>query len=157
MKIALFGSSLVSSCWNEATPHSGPLKALPGLGHDITFYEPGGFGRPRHRDVCGSPSEKVAIYPGASEGCQRALDDAATCLVVDAREGIAQFLEPDSEAPVAADGEEVAERVTNFTPDDARQIAAAARSRILAHHTYESRARAVNALLERMTQKDAAA
>jgi spore maturation protein CgeB len=79
------------------------------------------------------------------------------CLITEAWEGIAQFLEPDREVLVAVDGEEVAELVANLTPDDARQIAAAARLRILAHHTYERRARAVEALLEGMTQKDEAA
>jgi spore maturation protein CgeB len=82
---------------------------------------------------------------------------AGACLITDAWEGIAQFLEPDREVLVAADGEEVAELVANLTPDDARQIAAAARSRILAHHTYERRARTINALLEGVTQKDEAA
>jgi len=82
---------------------------------------------------------------------------AGACLITDASEGIAQFLEPDCEVLVAADGEEVAELVANLTPDDARQIAAAARLRVLAHHTYERRARTVDALLEGMTQKDEAA
>jgi spore maturation protein CgeB len=361
MKIAFFGSSLVSSCWNGAAPPChGLLKALAGLGHDITFYEPDAFGRQRRRDACGLPWAKVAVYPAIPGGWQRALDDAAgcdllvraagvgvldaeleeavpavrathalcafwdvdapatldaiaadpahrlrrviplydviltfgggapvltgygqlgarhcvqvydaldpathfpvpgrssyqcdlsflanrlpdrearvdaffvraatilrhhsfllggagwhdkvlpanvrcvgtigtdqhnaffgaglatlsinrgsvarygysppsrifeaagagACLITDAWEGIAQFLEPDREVLVAADGEEVAELVANLTPDDARQIAAAARSRILAHHTYERRARAVNALLEGMTHKDEAA
>jgi spore maturation protein CgeB len=83
---------------------------------------------------------------------------AGACPITDgAWEGIAQFLEPDREVLVAADGEEVAELVANLTPDDARQIAAAARSRVLAHHTYERRAREVDALLDGMTQRDEAA
>jgi spore maturation protein CgeB len=82
---------------------------------------------------------------------------AGACLITDAWEGIAEFLESDREVLVAADGEEVAELVANLTPDDARAIAAAARSRVLAHHTYERRAREVDALLEGVTQKDEAA
>jgi spore maturation protein CgeB len=82
---------------------------------------------------------------------------AGACLITDAAEGIEQFLEPGCEVMVAADGEEVAYLVANLTPDDARGIAAAARARILAHHTYERRARQVDALLEGMTQKDEAA
>ncbi len=82
---------------------------------------------------------------------------AGACLITDAAEGIEQFLEPGSEVMVAADGEEVACLVANLTPDEARGIAAAARARILAHHTYERRAREVDALLEGMTQKDEAA
>lgn len=79
---------------------------------------------------------------------------AGACLITEAWDGIEQFLEPGREVLVASGGEEVAELVANLTPDDARQIAAAARLRILAHHTYERRARAVEALLEGMTQKD---
>jgi spore maturation protein CgeB len=82
---------------------------------------------------------------------------AGGCLITDAWEGIAQFLEPDREVLVAADGEEIAELVAYLTPDDARGIAAAARACILAHHTYERRARAVAALLAGMTQKGEAA
>jgi spore maturation protein CgeB len=82
---------------------------------------------------------------------------AGACLITDAWEDIAQVLEPEREVLVASDGEEVAELVANLTPDDARQIAAAARSRILAHHTYERRARSVDALLGGMAQKNEAA
>jgi spore maturation protein CgeB len=82
---------------------------------------------------------------------------AGACVITDAWEGIAQFLEPGREVLVAADGEEVAELVAYLTPDDARGIAAAARARILAHHTYERRARAVDAVLAGMMQKNEAA
>ena len=47
--------------------------------------------------------------------------------------------------------------MAQLTMDDACQIAAAGRARILAHHTYERRARSIDALLEGMTQKDEAA
>ena len=41
MKIAFYGSSLLSSYWNgAATYYRGLLRALAALGHDITFYEP---------------------------------------------------------------------------------------------------------------------
>jgi spore maturation protein CgeB len=361
MKVAFFGSSLVSSYWNgEATYYRGLLKALAGLGHDITFYEPDALGRQLRRDISDPPWARVVVYPATAGGWQRALDAAAgsdllvkassvgvfdaeleqavpevrqvgrlcafwdvdapatldavaadpghhlrpviprydlvltfgggalavsgygrlgarqcvpvynaldpethfpvrsrisfdcdlsflanrlpdrearvdaffvraaamlrhhrfllggagwhgkilpanvccvghigtdhhnaffgsglatlnitrdcmarygyapparifeaagagACLITDAWEGIAQFLEPDREVLVAADGEEVAELVANLTPDDAHAIAAAARARILAHHTYERRAREVDAVLEGMTQKDEAA
>ncbi|MBO0750717.1 MAG: glycosyltransferase, partial [Bradyrhizobiaceae bacterium] len=81
---------------------------------------------------------------------------AGACLITDAREGIADFLEPDREVLVAADGEEVAELLAHLTPEDARTIAAAARARILAHHTYEHRAREVDAVLAAMTHEVAA-
>ena len=41
MKIAFYGSSLLSSYWNgAATYYRGILKALAAHGHQITFYEP---------------------------------------------------------------------------------------------------------------------
>ena len=41
MKIAFYGSSLLSSYWNgAATYYRGLLQALAALGHEISFYEP---------------------------------------------------------------------------------------------------------------------
>ena len=41
MNIAFFGSSLVSAYWNgAATYYRGIIRALHGMGHQITFYEP---------------------------------------------------------------------------------------------------------------------
>src|SRR5436309_15124237 len=78
MSIAFFGSSLVSSYWNgAATYYRGLLKALAGLGHDITFYEPDAFGRQQHRDIPDPPWAQVIVYPASQDGWQRALDDAA--------------------------------------------------------------------------------
>jgi spore maturation protein CgeB len=82
---------------------------------------------------------------------------AGACMITDSWDGIEQFLEPDREVLVAADGDQVAELLAQLTPDDARRIAAAARVRILAHHTYERRARQVNDLLDAMTHKGEAA
>src|SRR5262249_20879041 len=83
---------------------------------------------------------------------------AGACVITDARDDdAAQFLEPDREVLVASSGDEVADLVANLTPDDACGIAVAARSRVLAHHTYERRARMVCALLEGMTEKDGVA
>jgi spore maturation protein CgeB len=357
MKIAFFGSSLVSSYWNaEATYYRGLLKALAGLGHDITFYEPDALGRQRRRDIADPAWARVVVYPATSDGWQYALAEAArtsdllvkasgigvfdeeleqavpairpahalcafwdvdapatldaigadpahhlrrvvplydliltygggdpvvagytrigartcvpvyhaldpethypvrsrsslgcdlsflgnrladretrvdaffiqaatilrhhsfllggagwhgkilpanvrcvghigtgdhnaffcsglatlninrdsmarygfspstrvfeaagagACLITDAWDGIEQFLEPGKEVLVASDGEEVAELVAQLEPDDAREIATAARARILAHHTYERRARQVDALLAGVMQ-----
>jgi spore maturation protein CgeB len=78
-------------------------------------------------------------------------------MITDSWDGIEQFLEPDREVLVAANGDQVAELLAQLTPDDARRIAAAARARILAHHTYERRARQVDELLDAMTHKGEAA
>ncbi len=65
---------------------------------------------------------------------------AGACLITDAWEGIDAFLTPGEEVLVAADGEEVAEIVAAISAERARTIGAAARRRLLAHHTYEQRA-----------------
>ncbi|HLH94884.1 MAG TPA: glycosyltransferase [Xanthobacteraceae bacterium] len=78
MKIAFFGSSLVSSYWNgAATYYRGLLKALAAFGHDITFYEPDAFERQQHRDIADPPWARVVVYPATLDGCHSALDEAA--------------------------------------------------------------------------------
>jgi spore maturation protein CgeB len=78
MKIAFFGSSLVSSYWNgAATYYRGLLKALAALGHEITFYEPDAYERQQHRDIADPPWARVVVYPATPEGWRRSLDAAA--------------------------------------------------------------------------------
>ncbi|MGK7396812.1 MAG: CgeB family protein [Candidatus Cyclobacteriaceae bacterium M3_2C_046] len=63
LKIAFFGSSLVSSYWNgAATYYRGILKALHQQGHDITFYEPDAFGRQQNRDIPDPEYARVVVY-----------------------------------------------------------------------------------------------
>ena len=51
MKIAFYGSSLLSAYWNgAATYYRGLLRDLAGRGHQITFYEPDAFDRQSHRE-----------------------------------------------------------------------------------------------------------
>jgi spore maturation protein CgeB len=78
MKIAFFGSSLVSSYWNgAATYYRGLLKALAALGQEITFYEPDAFDRQRHRDIPDPDWARVVVYPATDDGWRRALEEAA--------------------------------------------------------------------------------
>lgn len=78
MKIAFFGSSLVSSYWNgAATYYRGLLKELAALGHRVTFYEPDAFERQQHRDIAEPAWAKVVVYPGSGDAWQRALTEAA--------------------------------------------------------------------------------
>ena len=72
---------------------------------------------------------------------------AGACLITDAWEGIDVFLEPGREVLVARDGEEVAKLLRDLDPIRAREIGAAARGRILAHHTYAQRAKLVDSIL----------
>ena len=72
---------------------------------------------------------------------------AGACLVTDQWDGIEQFLEPGSEVLVARSGEEVAAHVHALTPERAKRIGAAARSRVCAEHTYIHRAAQVAGIL----------
>jgi spore maturation protein CgeB len=76
---------------------------------------------------------------------------SGSCIITDKWVGIEEFLEPDSEVLVAANGEEVAAILSGLTKERSGKIAAAARARILAQHTYAHRARQVNRLLDDFT------
>lgn len=78
MRIAFFGSSLVSCYWNgAATYYRGMLRALAALGHDIAFYEPDAFGRQQHRDIPDPDWARVIVYPATDEGWRYALTAGA--------------------------------------------------------------------------------
>jgi spore maturation protein CgeB len=77
MKIAFFGSSLVSSYWNgAATYYRGLLKEVAALGHAITFFEPDAFERQSHRDIDDPAWARVVVYPATTEGWHRSLSQA---------------------------------------------------------------------------------
>jgi spore maturation protein CgeB len=73
---------------------------------------------------------------------------AAACLITDAWEGIALFLEPAREVLVAANGDEVAAHLAALTPRRARGIGEAAYRRVVAEHTYAHRALEVERALD---------
>jgi spore maturation protein CgeB len=78
MKIAFFGSSLVSSYWNgAATYYRGLLRELAALGQEITFYEPDAFERQSHRDIDDPDWARVVVYPATEYGWRSALEEAA--------------------------------------------------------------------------------
>jgi spore maturation protein CgeB len=65
MKIAFFGSSLVSAYWNgAATYYRGLIRALADRGHFVTFYEPDAYNRQQHRDMPDPEWARVIVYPG---------------------------------------------------------------------------------------------
>ena len=77
MNIAFFGSSLVSAYWNgAATYYRGIIRALHGLGHEITFYEPDAYDRQKHRDIPDPEWARVVVYPASEAGVLRALEQA---------------------------------------------------------------------------------
>ena len=72
MKIAFYGSSLLSSYWNgAATYYRGLLKDLAHRGHEITFYEPDAFDRQKHRDI-DPPDWATSVVYHATEQALRA-------------------------------------------------------------------------------------
>lgn len=72
---------------------------------------------------------------------------AGACLIVDAWEGIEDFLTPGAEVLVAEDGEAVARHLRNTDIARAREIGHRARARLLRQHTYAQRALQVDRIL----------
>ena len=63
MKIAFWGSSLVSAYWNgAATYYRGILRALAQSGNQITFYEPDAYNRQQHRDIDDPDWARIVVY-----------------------------------------------------------------------------------------------
>jgi spore maturation protein CgeB len=78
MRVAFFGSSLVSAYWNgAATYYRGLLRALAARGHAITFYEPDAYERQAHRDIADPPWARVVVWdPDGDAELDRCLEDA---------------------------------------------------------------------------------
>ena len=93
LRIAFFGSSLLSSYWNgAATYYRGLIRALDDRGHRITFYEPDAFDRQRHRDMSAPSYARSVVYDVQDEtGVQRALKEAREADVVVKASGIGVF------------------------------------------------------------------
>lgn len=92
MKIAFYGSSLVSSYWNgAATYYRGILSALAAHGHDITFYEPDAFDRQQHRDIDPPSYARSVVYPATEEGLRGVLAEAGAADVVVKANGVGVF------------------------------------------------------------------
>jgi spore maturation protein CgeB len=63
MKIAFWGSSLVSAYWNgAATYYRGILRALARRGHEIAFFEPDAYERHKHRDIEDPEWARILVY-----------------------------------------------------------------------------------------------
>jgi spore maturation protein CgeB len=92
MKIAFYGSSLVSSYWNgAATYYRGILKALHKRGYDITFYEPDAFDRQQHRDIDPPPYARSVVYPATVNALNAVLAEAAAADIVVKANGVGVF------------------------------------------------------------------
>jgi spore maturation protein CgeB len=67
LRIAFFGSSLVSAFWNgAATYYRGIIRALAEQGHRVTFFEPDAYDRQQHRDIPDPDWAEVVVYRGDS-------------------------------------------------------------------------------------------
>jgi spore maturation protein CgeB len=92
VKIAFYGSSLLSSWWNgAATYYRGLLRDLAGRGYDITFYEPDAYERQQHRDMEPQPWAKSVVYPATSEGLREVLEQARAADIVVKASGVGVF------------------------------------------------------------------
>jgi spore maturation protein CgeB len=92
MKIAFYGSSLLSSYWNgAATYYRGILKALASHGYEIAFYEPDAFERQQHRDIEPPSWARSIVYPATPEGLRAVLAEAAQADIVVKASGVGVF------------------------------------------------------------------
>ncbi|HVX82042.1 MAG TPA: hypothetical protein VHB23_11740, partial [Devosiaceae bacterium] len=89
MRIAFYGSSLVSAYWNgAATYYRGIIRALAALGYEITFYEPDVYDRQQHRDIEPPDWCRVVVYPGTIEAVHAAAAEAARADIVVKASGV---------------------------------------------------------------------
>jgi spore maturation protein CgeB len=89
LKIAFFGSSLVSAYWNgAATYYRGIVRALHDRGHEVTFYEPDAYARQQHRDIPDPEWARVVVYEPTEQAALRAVEGARGADVVIKASGV---------------------------------------------------------------------
>ena len=92
MRIAFYGSSLLSSYWNgAATYYRGILRDLASRGYDITFYEPDAFDRQQHRDIDPPPWARSVVYPATAAAMRGVLAEAGDADIVVKANGVGVF------------------------------------------------------------------
>jgi spore maturation protein CgeB len=92
MKLAFYGSSLLSSYWNgAATYYRGMLSELAKRGWEVTFYEPDAFERQQHRDIDPPEWATVVVYEATPEPCRGVIARAAEADVVVKASGVGVF------------------------------------------------------------------
>jgi spore maturation protein CgeB len=92
MKIAFFGSSLLSAYWNgAATYYRGIIRALHASGHRVTFYEPDAFDRQQHRDLAPPRWAKVVVYENSEAAVRRQLEAARGADLIVKASGVGVF------------------------------------------------------------------
>lgn len=92
MKIAFYGSSLLSSWWNgAATYYRGLLHALAKRGYEISFYEPDAFDRQRHRDIEPPDWARSVVWPANEAGLAAVLEEAMEADIVIKASGVGVY------------------------------------------------------------------
>ncbi|MFL6752931.1 MAG: glycosyltransferase [Sphingomicrobium sp.] len=92
MRIAFYGSSLLSSWWNgAATYYRGLLRDLAGRGYGITFYEPDAYDRQQHRDMEPPSWARSVVYPATADGLRDVLAQAGAADIVVKASGVGVF------------------------------------------------------------------
>ena len=92
MRIAFYGSSLLSAYWNgAATYYRGLLHGLARLGYQTTFYEPDAFDRQSHRDIAPPAWCASRVYPATPQACAAALAEASQADIVIKASGVGIF------------------------------------------------------------------
>lgn len=89
MRIAFYGSSLLSAYWNgAATYYRGLIRALAMRGHDMTFFEPRAFDRQIHVDMEPPDWCRVVVYEPDADGLAAVLREACRFDVVAKTSGV---------------------------------------------------------------------
>ena len=92
MKIAFYGSSLLSSYWNgAATYYRGIISDLARRGYAVTFYEPDAFDRQQHRDIDPPDWARVVVYDATIDAARKVMAEAADADVVVKASGVGVF------------------------------------------------------------------
>jgi spore maturation protein CgeB len=92
MRIAFYGSSLLSSYWNgAATYYRGLLRQMALLGHEVTFYEPDAYERQQHRDIEPPDWCRVVVYDATPEAVALVTAEAAEADVVVKASGVGVY------------------------------------------------------------------
>jgi spore maturation protein CgeB len=89
MKVAFYGSSLLSAYWNgAATYYRGIIRSLAALGYGVTFYEPDVYDRRQHRDIEPPDWCRVVVYPGTPAAVREVTSEAAAADIVVKASGV---------------------------------------------------------------------
>lgn len=92
LRVAFFGSSLVSAYWNgAATYYRGIIRELNALGYRCVFFEPDAFDRQKHRDLKNPEYAESVVYPADKAGVDVALKKAMDFDVIIKTSGVGVF------------------------------------------------------------------